>query len=105
MNIVKISKQIEKCYDRTSEIWNSRTKFSVIHEDRLRLKMREIHLLQETLFRQLWEFYCNQPEDIDIECLGEEKISGRIRITYCDGIWHFVTDSKDELVYGYQCNC
>lgn len=86
--------QITECEDRADEIWFSRTKFSVIHEDRLRIKVRRIHLIEEGLFFKLWDLY---QEDGEVEEIDD--------YLWCDGKLHFKVDEDYNLIYGSRCNC
>jgi hypothetical protein len=99
-----LTEQIDECYEAADHKWFNRTKFSIKHEDKLRYQIRFIDLLREQYLKELWDEYEDSPDEV--EFLREEKNPwGKLRYVFCDGNFHFVTNKKEVLQYGYQCNC
>lgn len=114
-HINKTVEDIERLNERCEQIWKSRgnyglTKQAKINSRLMETQIRPLDLLRENLFHKLWRLH----EETDFEFAEMEEISrekrfnGRkdvTRITYCDGVFHYVTNSKDKFQYGYACTC
>lgn len=112
--IKQLTSDIERIENKAEDIWWNRTKFSVKHEDRLRLKMHALDSLSASLYHVLWRLHQEtkfQYAD-DLDEIERRKVFNGVKdvthITYCDGIFHFITGlrgKKGKLRYGRQCNC
>lgn len=114
-HIDKTVEDIERINERCDEIWESRGNFGRTKQAKINLRLMEtqirpLDLLRESLFKKLWVLH----EESDFEYTDMEEISrdktfnGRqhvTRVTYCDGMFHYVTDKDDQFKYGYVCTC
>jgi hypothetical protein len=107
--------QIEAVAEKANEIWESRPKnFGVKKQSRIELRciqqIHNLHSIQDQLFHLLWGLLeASDFESVEMEEIDREKrFNGRkdvTRITWCDGVFHYVTNKKEEFLYGYGCTC
>ena len=100
-DIEEIEDQIIACEARVDELWELRhKKAGVKSEDRLRIKIKKIHQIEDELYQQLADEI-----DDDFQEMKRRNFEGKIRYAYCDGVVHLELDKNDKFIMGYLCNC